>query len=128
MRLAQRPCQDETKLERSLYYHPPRLEMALWLSEFSFNIGQDQTVGRIRVLTGVEGMCVILVLASTGSPPCWPPVLRVSGRNGKDSTNKQAAALGQCSAQKRTPASTFVGHRSPSRAGVIALAHHGNGP
>lgn len=40
MRLADKPCQDETKLERSLYHHPPRLEMALRWSEFSpFNIG-----------------------------------------------------------------------------------------
>lgn len=47
-------CQGETKLERSLHYHPPRLEMAPRWSELSlFNIGQEQTVGNIRVLTGV---------------------------------------------------------------------------
>lgn len=40
MRLAYKPCQGETKLERSLYHHPPRLEMAPRWSEFSsFDIG-----------------------------------------------------------------------------------------
>lgn len=53
MRLAQRPCQGETKLERSLYLRRPKLEMALrWSELLAFNIGYNQTVGTIRMLTG----------------------------------------------------------------------------
>lgn len=64
VRLAQKPCQYETKLERSLYHHPVGLEMAPRRSEvLVLNIGQEQTVGTIRVLTAVDSR-VILVVAS----------------------------------------------------------------
>lgn len=49
------------------------------------NIGQEQTVGTIRVLAGPRRHRWMRCWARWARS-CWPPVLRVSGPNGKEGT------------------------------------------
>lgn len=56
--------------------------------------------------------------AGGGLVPRRPPSLRVSGRNGKESSRKPV--------QKQAPASGPFGHRSPICAGLPTLERHKN--